>query len=149
MSAKKPHKLVRCRDAAQDALDFWKQRKWRLGEHDCARMVARHLRKLGYRVKLPPVRSYRTVKSALAKLEELGHADLPSAIDSFGIERIAPAMARVGDILELPSEDDRLPALTICLGNGRVVGWHESIPHGGADVLQPVEFVRAWRPEPR
>lgn len=146
--AKKPA-LVRRRDAAQDALDHWRKRKWRMGENDCLRKFARHARILGHRVKVPPARSYRTVKGALAKLEELGHADLLAAIDSLGFERIAPAAAVVGDLIALPGDDPRLPALTIALGNGRVVGWHEGIAHGGADVLQPLEFVAAWRLEPR
>lgn len=140
--------LVRRRDAAQDALDSWRPRKWRMGEHDCLRMFARHARKLGHRVKIPPARSYRTVRGALRKLEEWGQPTLPDFIDSLGFERIAPAAAIVGDLLQLPSEDPRLPALTVALGNGRVVGWHEAIPHGGADVLEPLEFVTAWRIDP-
>lgn len=145
---KKLPALVRRRDAAQDALDHWRPRKWRMGESDCVRMFARHARHLGHKIKIPPARSYRTVKGALKKLEELGHASLPEAIDALGFARIAPAAAVVGDLLQLPSEDDRLPALTIALGNGRVVGWHEAIAHGGADVLQPLEFVTAWRLDP-
>ncbi len=120
-----------------------------MGESDCVRMFARHARKLGHQVRIPPARSYRTVKGALAKLEELGHESLPAAIDALGFERIAPAAAIVGDLLELPSEDGRLPALAIALGNGRAVAWHEGIPHGGADVLQPLELVTAWRLDPR
>jgi hypothetical protein len=147
MSKKLPPLVLR-RNAAQDALDHWRPRKWRMGENDCLRMFARHARKLGHRFKIPPARSYRTVKGAMQKLEELGHADLPAAIDALGFERIPPAAAIVGDLVQLPGTDDRLPALTIALGNGRVVGWHEDIPHGGADVLQPIEFVRAWRLDP-
>lgn len=142
------HVLVVCRDAAQAALDHWQRHKWRMGEADCVRMIASHLRLLRYKVKLPPAGSYRTVKAALRKLDEFGYASIPDALDQLGLERIVPARTRVGDILQLPSEDERLPALTIALGNGRVVGWHGDAP-AGATVLQPVEFVNAWRVEPQ
>lgn len=147
--AKELPPLVRRRNAAQDALDHWRPRKWLMGENDCLRMFARHARLLGHRIKIPPARSYRTVKGALKKLEELGHESLPAAIDSLGFGRIAPAAAVVGDLVQLPGDDERLPALTIALGNGRVVGWHESVAHGGAEVLQPLELVTAWRIEPK
>jgi hypothetical protein len=141
------HELVRRRDAAQDALDYWRPRPWRMGENDCVRMFARHARLLGYVVRIPPARSYRTVKGAKFSLAALGHASLPAAIDALGLPRISPAEALVGDVIQLPGDDDDLPALTIALGNGRVVGWHESVKTG-AEVLQPLAFVTAWRLEP-
>ena len=135
--------MVRRRDAAQAALDRWSARPMRLGPSGCVRMVAAHLRKLGTKVRLPPSGSYRTVPGAMKALKAAGHASLAEALDAHGLERIAPAAAIVGDILMLPGVD-RLGALTIALGNGRVVGWHEDVP-GGATVLQPVDYVTAWR----
>lgn len=131
--------------AAQATLDRFKDVPLRMGRNDCARMVAYHLRKLGHRVKLPPSGSYASVRSARREMTRLGHDTLEQALDSFGFERIPPAAAVAGDVLMLPGASD-LGALTIAMGNGRVAGWH--VDATGAVVLQPVEFVAAWRVEP-
>jgi len=128
--------------AAQKTLDTWKQRPLKLGTSDCVRMCAFHLRLLGEKVKLPPSGSYRTVNSALRALRAAGHHTLGDALDAMGLERIAPAAAIVGDIIAMPAED-RLGALSICLGNGRVLGYHGDVD--GAVVLQPLQFEAAWR----
>lgn len=144
------HALILRARAAQATLDEWKTRAFRLGEADCARLAASHLRRMGHRVKVPPARSYRTVKSAHAALDKLGLATMADALDALGFERIAPAAALVGDIIQMPgeSESERLAALTIAMGNGRVVGWHPDAP-GGAVVMQPRDMVAAWRVEPK
>jgi len=130
--------------AAQATLDQWRTRPMRLGTSDCVRMTASHLRRLGHQVKLPASGSYRTVRSALKALEDRGYQSLADALDAMGLERIAPAAVIVGDVLMLPAED-RLGALVVALGNGRVVGYHEEAI--GAVVLQPIEYVAAWRVE--
>ena len=139
--------LVRRTAAAQKTLDTWSKRPMKLGSSDCVRMAASHLRLLGYKVRLPNSGSYRTVRSATKALQAAGYASLEQALDAHGLQRIAPAAAIVGDILMLPGVD-KLGGLTVALGNGRVVGWHECAA-GGAVVLQPVEYVAAWRAEPR
>ncbi len=139
--------LVRRTTAAQKTLDKWSKKPMRLGTADCVRMAAAHLRQLGYKVKLPPSGSYRTPASAAKALKAAGFASVEDALDGQGLERIAPASAIVGDILMLDG-GDRFGALTVAVGNGRVVGWHESAP-GGATVMQPLEFKAAWRAEPR
>lgn len=134
--------LVRKRDAAQKTLDKWSKRPMRLGTSDCVRMAASHLRLLGYKVKLPPAGAYRTVNSAMKALRARGYASVADALDDMGLQRIAPAAAVVGDLIMLPA-DTPLGSLTIALGNGRVVGYHEDV--SVAAVLQPVEFSVAWQ----
>ncbi|BCI70015.1 hypothetical protein SPKIRA_08450 [Sphingomonas paucimobilis] len=134
--------FIRRTNAAQATLDQWKARPMRLGTSDCVRMTASHLRRLGHKVKLPASGSYRSVRSALKALDERGYSSLADALDAMGLERIAPASAIVGDVLMLPAED-KLGALVVALGNGRVVGYHEEAI--GAAVLQPLEYVTAWR----
>lgn len=134
--------LVRRVEAAQKTLDIWSKRPMKLGTSDCVRMAADHLRRLGYKVKLPASGSYRTVNSALKALKARGYETLADALDGIGLERIPPAAAVAGDIIMLPAVD-RLGALVIALGNGRVVGYHEDAP--AAVVLQPLEFETAWR----
>lgn len=136
--------MVARRDAAQATLDAFKDKPLAYGIRDCARMVGWHLRRCGYQVKLPPTGSYRTARGALRKLRALGHASLPDALDALGLERIVPAAALVGDIVQGPG-DDALAALGVMLGNGRIVGYHEDVP--GAAVLQPLALQAAWRVE--
>ncbi len=131
--------------AAQATLDRFKGVPLRLGRNDCARMVAYHLRKLGHRMKLPASGSYASARSARREMAKLGHASLEAALDSFGFERIAPAAAIAGDVVMLPGDTD-LGALTVAMGNGRLCGYHQDA--AGAVVLQPFEFLAAWRIEP-
>ena len=119
----------------------------KLGSADCVRMTAAHLRLLGYQVKLPPSGSYRTVASAMKALRAAGHETIGDALDAMGLERIAPARAIVGDVILMPAAHD-LGALVVCMGNGRVAGWHDD--HAvGVVVMQPLEMVAAWRADPR
>ncbi|UAK23678.1 DUF6950 family protein [Sphingomonas nostoxanthinifaciens] len=138
--------MLRRRDAAQATLDRFRTRKLRLGVNDCVRMGAFHLRKMGRKVQLPPTGAYSTVRGALKQLQARGFDDVAAALDAMGLPRIPPASAVVGDFLMLPA-NTALGSLTIALGNGRVVGYHEDVP-GGAAVLQPVEFLDAWRVDP-
>nr|WP_047170076.1 hypothetical protein [Sphingomonas sp. Y57] len=140
-----PEAVIRL-NAAQATLDEFKGKPFRLGERDCVRMVAAHLRRLGYQVKLPPRGSYRTVRAARKALADRGFADLCAAVDAHGLERIPPAAAVVGDIIACPGTDEFGPALHVALSNGRTVAYHEDL--AGAGVLQPVEYVAAWRAPP-
>lgn len=137
----------RRRDAAQATLDEFKEVPFRYGKRDCVRMAAAHLRRLGYKIKLPPADSYRSEKTALRALRDRGFASLVEAVDAHGLERIAPAAAVVGDIIAVPGEGGFGAALHVALGNGRTVGYHQDLI--GAGVLQPIEYVAAWRATPR
>jgi len=128
--------------AAQATLDVWSKRKMRLGTSDCVRLIASHLRRLGYTVKLPPSGSYASYPSAVKALKAAGFGSVDEALDGMGLERIAPAAAIVGDIVKLPA-DHPLGSFTVALGNGRVVGFHEDAVT--ATTLQPVEYAGAWR----
>ena len=141
-----PSPLERRVAAAQQLLDEWKGRpfSWKNGGH-CARMVADHLRRMGYTpplAKAGPIVSALSAKRALVRLKV---ATLADAIDLVGLPRIAPAAALVGDIIELPGEGE-LGCMTVALGNGRTLGFHQEAT--GAVVLQPVQYVSAWRVEP-
>lgn len=140
------HELIRRRDAAQKTLDTWSSRPQKLGTADCVRMVAAHLRLLGYKVKLPPAGSYRTVNSAMKALRAAGYDSISAALDAVGLERIAPAATIVGDIILMPAEHE-LGALVVVMGNGRVAGWHDDY-EAGVVVMQPLMMTAAWRAIP-
>jgi hypothetical protein len=59
-------------------------------------------------------------------------------------ERIAPAAAWPGDLIEIPAEErNPLGCFMVALTNGRAVGYVDGAI--GAAVLQPLEYVAAWR----
>lgn len=140
------HTLLRRVEVAQGTLDRFRDKPFQWGTRDCSRMVAAHLRAMGYKVKLPPAGSYRSLRGATRALAAAGFGTVGEALDALGLLRIPPAAALPGDIIEWPSEN-HLAALGIAVGNGRMVGFHPDAR--GATVLQPVEFVSAWRVEPQ
>lgn len=139
--------MVRRVAAAQATVDRFKDRPFRWGREDCARMVAFHLRKMGYSLRLAKAGSYTSALGAKRALRALGFADLAAAIDSYGLERIPPAAAVAGDILLVPGEDEFGGALHVAVGNGRSLAYHQDVE--GAAIVQPVEFIAAWRVTPR
>jgi hypothetical protein len=137
--------MVRRVDAAQATLERFRDKSFKWGTRDCSRLVAHHLRLMGYKVKLPPAGSYGSLRGAKRALTAAGHETPTAAIDAFGFERIPPASAVAGDVIEWPSENE-LSALGIALGNGRMVAFHPEA--AGATVLQPNQYITAWRVHP-
>ncbi len=135
--------MIRRQQAAQAAVDRFKGEPWELGKNDCVRMAAFVLRKMGHRPQLGKAGSYKTGAGSLLALKRAGYDTLAAALDGLGLERVAPAAARVADIVMIPGEAPLDGALTIAVGNGRVLGYHEDLV--GADILQPVQFIAAWR----
>lgn len=135
--------MIRRQQAAQAAVDRFKGEPWELGKNDCVRMAAFVLRKMGHRPQLGKAGSYKTGAGSLLALKRAGYSTLASALDDLGLERVAPAAARVADIVMIPGEAPLDGALTIAVGNGRVLGYHQDLE--GADILQPVEYIAAWR----
>lgn len=146
MIARDPTPLEQRVAATQATLDDWKDRPfdWKANSH-CVRMVTEHLRRMGYKPPLSKGGSFDTPLGAKRALARAKVKTLGEAVDLLRIERIPPAMAIVGDIIELPGEAP-FGALTVALGNGRVLGWHEDA--AGCAVLQPLAFVSAWRVDP-
>jgi len=138
------HPLIRRRDAAQATLDQFIDKPFAWGKFDCAKMVAFHLRALGHDVGLAKVGPYKTALGAKRAIRRFGHNSLIEALDA-RYPRVVGASALVGDIMALPA-DSGLGAIAICLGNGRILGFHEDTP--GATVLQPVQIEAAWSVDP-
>ncbi|MCG7350042.1 DUF6950 family protein [Sphingomonas sp. ACRSK] len=135
--------LLRRQHAAQAAVDRFKGQPLAYGKNDCARLAAFVLRKMGHRPQLAKAGSYRTALGAARALQRSGFEDLAAAIDAIGLPRIAPAAAWVADLVLLPAEGPFGGALSVAVGNGRVLGYHEDVD--GADILQPVQYLAAWR----
>ncbi|MFV1919132.1 hypothetical protein VPH46_06835 [Sphingomonas sp. MJ1 (PH-R8)] len=135
--------LLRRQHAAQAAVDRFKGQPLAYGKNDCARLAAFVLRKMGHRPQLAKAGSYSTALGATRALQRSGFEDLAAAIDAMGLPRIAPAAAWVADLVLLPAEGPFGGALSVAVGNGRVLGYHEDVD--GADILQPVQYLAAWR----
>ncbi len=134
---------VRRQAAAQAAIDRFKGQPWQLGKNDCVRVAAFVLRRMGHRPQLGKAGAYTTGSGAMRALKRAGFDRLAAALDALGLERIAPAAARVADIVMVPGEAPLDGALMIAVGNGRVLGFHEDL--GVAEILQPIAFLAAWR----
>lgn len=136
--------LVRRTEITQATLDRFRDRPLRYGSADCVQMAAAHLKAMGHRVLLSKGGRYQTAIGALRALRRAGFASLTEALDGQHLERIAPAAAWTGDIIAIPADEGaKLEALGIALGNGRVLAWHPDLP--GAGVLQPLQYLAAWR----
>ncbi|SEM63035.1 hypothetical protein SAMN05192583_0895 [Sphingomonas gellani] len=134
--------MVRRVAAAQATLARFRDRPFRWGSNDCARMAAFHLRQMGHKPQLAKAGSYRSALAARAALKRLGFATLAEALDAIGLQRVAPAEAWVGDIV-MGDSGDVFGALGVLLGNEAMIGFHEHA--AGATVLRHVHLVSAWR----
>ncbi len=142
MADKNP--LLRRIEAAELTLAKFNKREFQWGSNDCAMMCAFNLKALGYKIKMPELGSYKSAAGALKKLKVFGFISLSDAMDKLGFERIPPASCLAGDVIQMPSADERLDAMAIYLGNNRVLGFYS----GKAGVLIPNTFVAAWRVNP-
>lgn len=138
--------MIRRVAAAQSTKDQWVGRVFRWGRSDCARLAASHLRAAGFEraaaALFATAGSYSTALGARRALRKAGFASLTDALDALGLERIAPASARVGDLVQGAAGDD-LPALGVALGNGALVGFHELLAE--ASTLRAIDLTAAWR----
>lgn len=138
--------MIRRCDAAHAAVVRFDGRPLVWGREDCARLAAFVMRRLGHKPSLAKAGSYSSATGALRALRRLGYETLADAVDAQGLLRIPPAMARPADIIGLtPEEAGPWCALTVALGNGRVLGFQG----GQARILQPnqpaLSSAIAWR----
>lgn len=112
--------------------------KW--GGCDCAKLVAFHLRKFGYKV--PETGGYRSALGAKKRLSELGFETLPDLVDSLGLKPLPGwAFAKVGDIVSFQC-DDSIGGIGIVYGNGNMMCFHESFQ---TPVIMTMEKIdKAW-----
>jgi hypothetical protein len=117
---------------------------WKTRRH-CGRLAAHSLMRMGRNAKLLNACRATSPRGALAYLKRNAFGSLVDLMDATGLERIAPAMARPGDIVALPSEpgDGFGCSLAVALDGGRVLFADQ--PSGRFDITTPRAFVAAWR----
>lgn len=134
------HPLSARLKATQATVDAFQGQAFAWGACDCVTLAACHLLHLGRPVDLSPAGAYRSLPGAIKALRRVGFDGLEAAVDGQGLTRIAPAFARPGDLVAMPGER-RMPALTVALPNGRLLGFQ----HGVGAVLAPaVAPLIAW-----
>lgn len=111
-----------------------------LGKTDCARMVAFHLKQLGFKTSLLKAGAYSTEVGARRALERLGVKSLADIMDQH-FPRIAPAEARTGDICCVRAAGDLGDAMQVKLHRNNVLGFLDGV----CGELVNQEYVAAWR----
>lgn len=136
--------IIRRQRAAQSCIDRFNGKTYAPGKRDCAVLALHALHGMG--VKGLKIGRYGTAAGAVRAMKKAGFDTLADGVDTV-LSRIPPAAALPGDIIALESEPG-CPfgsALTVAVGNGRVIGFFDGV---GA-VIQPLKFVCAWRAECR
>lgn len=132
--------LIAKREAVQAAVEEFGGKPFAWGTVDCGKMVISHLRRLGWKI-----RTGGTWRSAIGLQRFLRrHGGSGAAcLDGWGLARIPPAMAIIGDIVEIGGEPP-FGAFAIVVGNGNVLAFHQDVE--GAAILHPdVPPLAAWR----
>lgn len=99
-------------------------------EMDCAKVASAHLKRLGWDLSFSRVGTYSSERGALRAMRRLGYADLDAFVDtaraiadaSLLLQRCGYARVMAGDIVALPGPG--MMALTIAMGDGRLLGFH-------------------------
>lgn len=138
--------MIRRAKAAQACVALFADRPvdWKARRH-CGRLAAQSMMRMGRSAKLLNACRATTTRGVLAYLKRKRFASLVELMDATGLERIAPAMARPGDIVALPSQpgDGFGCSLTVALSDGRVLMANEMT--GLFEAVLPHLFVAAWR----
>jgi hypothetical protein len=111
------------------------------GETDCLQMAAFCLKQLGHEEPTASVRPYTDEKSALRALARAGHRSMVDAVDAYGLARIAPAMAAIGDIVAYEAEGFGGFGLGVAIGDGKFLGCANDI----IDAAPTWVLTHAWR----
>jgi hypothetical protein len=137
-------------EIAQAALDAFQGQPFAWGTNDCAKLAAFVLRRAGYKPSLAQFGDYRSDRAAARALRARKMKTVLDWIDSIkGLRRISPASTLPGDLIAFPGEGG-WHGLTVAIGNGRVLGFSETVLDGGCAVIAANlgAAVAAWEVHP-
>lgn len=113
------------------------------GKATCLHLTSFHLRRMGKRP--PPLPQVGSPLAARRELAKRGWANVAEMLDGIGLQRIAPAFLRLGDLVVLASEDG-LGSIFISTGERHFIGWADELaPLARIDVFNPDGLLGAWR----
>lgn len=128
------------RDATQKTLEWFAPRPFNWAKSaTCVHLVRRHLVHMGHKV--PPMPQFRSALTAKRALTERGWDTLGAMMDSI-VPQIEASRIVVGDVVELPSDNDVFPALCVFTGNGSIMGYQGGVFMVGRIMVTP---TAAWR----
>ncbi len=107
----------------------------------CIHLLHYHAERMGHDI--PKVPAFKTAIGAKRALTKMGNKDLPALLDSM-LERVPPAMMRVGDVMALPG-DAGFHSIVVRGATSKFIGWHEDAP--GVTIIDADmnAAVGAWR----
>lgn len=126
--------------AIEATMARYRDRPFKWGSVDCAKVAAFHLKKLGHPISISKAGSYSSMLGATRALHRLGYASLAEMADGLGLAHIAPARMLLGDIAEIEGEGPG--AIGLYAGNGNLFCFHED--HPGLVTFMPNRIIRAW-----
>ncbi|KLE32461.1 DUF6950 family protein [Aurantiacibacter luteus] len=113
---------------------------WRY-QRTCAHLAFYQARQMGRR--LPKVPRFRSAVGAKKALKTLGHDSLIGLLDAH-LERIPPAMMRLGDLCAVPGTEG-LDAVFVNVAAQKIAGWREDAPALVVLHVSLDEIEAAWR----
>lgn len=134
--------LEQRRQATRQTMERFAGQPFAWGTHDCGKMVIAHLRAMGHRPRIGSGGTWRTATGLARFLRRHGGTGTACIDTWLPNSRIVPAMAIIGDIVEMDGEPP-FGAFGISVGNGRVLAYHQDAD--GAAIIQPTSFLTAWR----
>ncbi|MBH9537533.1 DUF6950 family protein [Novosphingopyxis sp. YJ-S2-01] len=123
--------LAKFRESAFD----WRKRR------TCAHLAKYQARMMGR--KLPSVPDFRSPLGAKRALTGMGHDSMIALLDSH-LERIAPAMMRLGDLAAVQGTEG-MDSVMVSAGNGKLFGWREDAEQMVMLAVTLDEIDAAWR----
>lgn len=127
--------------ATSATVDRFNGQPFELGSTDCARMVAFHLKQLGFKPSLLKAGSYSTEAGARRALQRMGVTSLAEIMDRHFPRWDAPADARIGDVLCSPGLGETGHAMAIRLHRQNALGFLDGVC--GEVIIH--DYVAAWR----
>ncbi|MGH6979031.1 MAG: DUF6950 family protein [Brevundimonas sp.] len=112
-----------------------------LGKVDCARMIAFHLKQIGFKPSLLKGGAYSTPVGARRALLRLGVSSLSEIMDRHFPRLDAVADARLGDICCVAGDGDMGDAMQVKLHRNHVLGFHDGV----CGELVVLKHGSAWR----
>lgn len=112
--------------ATSKTFDKFNEKPLVLGKTDCARMVAFHLRQLGYKFSLLKGGHYSNEVGARLALKKLGVSSLSEIMDMH-FPRITPALAQTGDVMCVEGDGGMGDAMQVVLHRGNGLGFFDGV----------------------
>lgn len=128
------------RNATETTLNAFVGRPFEFGKYDCGLMVIDHVKRMGHSISVGFTWSNAV---GLKRFLNRNGGSGAACLDGWGLPRIPPAFAMMGDVVEIVGEPP-FGAFGICIGNGRILAYHEDAE--GACIIQPTDApLNAWR----